>query len=77
MILDVNTEWQALTGFSRAEVLDRTALDTGFWRVETEGQRQFLSGNGCKSFQGYLYLFGRPVPLPLQQRVLNPLTPLP
>jgi PAS domain S-box-containing protein len=27
VILEVNAEWQALTGFSRAEVLDRTARD--------------------------------------------------
>ena len=29
--------------------------------VETEAQREFLLGAGCKLFQGYL--FGRPVPL--------------
>ena len=29
--------------------------------VETEMQRQFLLGNGCFHFQGYL--FGRPVPI--------------
>ena len=31
VILEVNTEWQALTGFAREEVVGRTALDIGFW----------------------------------------------
>jgi diguanylate cyclase (GGDEF)-like protein len=29
--------------------------------VETEGQRQFLAGNGCLAYQGYLY--ARPMPV--------------
>ena len=29
--------------------------------VETEAQRAFLAGNGCRLFQGYL--FGKPIPI--------------
>jgi EAL domain-containing protein (putative c-di-GMP-specific phosphodiesterase class I) len=29
--------------------------------VETQAQRDFLSGSGCGAFQGYL--FGKPMPL--------------
>jgi PAS domain S-box-containing protein len=30
-IIDVNTAWQATTGFARAEVLGKTALEIGLW----------------------------------------------
>jgi EAL domain-containing protein (putative c-di-GMP-specific phosphodiesterase class I) len=38
--------------------------------VETEMQRQFLLGNGCFHFQGYL--FGRPVPIEEFEAILKP-----
>ncbi len=37
--------------------------------VETEGQRDFLSGIGCHAFQGFL--FGRPMPLEEFERTLT------
>ncbi|PKU24050.1 EAL domain-containing protein [Telmatospirillum siberiense] len=40
--------------------------------VETEGQRDFLSGLGCQAYQGFL--FGRPLPLDEFQMSLRTLT---
>jgi EAL domain-containing protein (putative c-di-GMP-specific phosphodiesterase class I) len=37
--------------------------------VETEMQRQFLLGNGCSHFQGYL--FGRPLPIEEFEAILK------
>jgi len=64
VLIDPNDAAIAKTILNLAQSLDLGVVAEG---VETEGQRQFLLENGCKSFQGYL--FGRPVPL--QQLVLN------
>jgi EAL domain-containing protein (putative c-di-GMP-specific phosphodiesterase class I) len=64
VLIDPNDAAIAKTILNLAQSLDLGVVAEG---VETEGQRQFLLENGCKSFQGYL--FGRPVPL--QQLVLD------
>jgi diguanylate cyclase (GGDEF)-like protein len=64
VLVDPNDAAIARTILNLAQSLDLGVVAEG---VETEGQRQFLLENGCKSFQGYL--FGRPVPL--QQLVLD------
>jgi EAL domain-containing protein (putative c-di-GMP-specific phosphodiesterase class I) len=46
------------TIIAMAQNLDLDVIAEG---VETEEQRQFLLGNGCAHFQGYL--FGKPVPV--------------
>ncbi|MDB5895702.1 MAG: sensor-containing diguanylate cyclase/phosphodiesterase, partial [Rhodoferax sp.] len=48
----------ARTILALAHSLDLAAVAEG---VETQGQRDFLAGNGCQAFQGYL--FGRPGPV--------------
>jgi EAL domain-containing protein (putative c-di-GMP-specific phosphodiesterase class I) len=57
-LIDPNDAAIARTILTLAHSLDLGVVAEG---VESEGQRQFLLQNGCKSFQGYL--FGRPVPL--------------
>jgi EAL domain-containing protein (putative c-di-GMP-specific phosphodiesterase class I) len=64
VLLDPNDAAIARTILNLAQSLDLGVVAEG---VETEGQRQFLLDNGCKSFQGYL--FGRPVPV--EQLVLG------
>jgi diguanylate cyclase (GGDEF)-like protein/PAS domain S-box-containing protein len=64
VLLDPNDAAIARTILNLAQSLDLGVVAEG---VETEGQRQFLLDNGCKSFQGYL--FGRPVPI--EQLVLG------
>jgi EAL domain-containing protein (putative c-di-GMP-specific phosphodiesterase class I) len=58
VLIDPNDAAIARTILTLAHSLDLGVVAEG---VESEGQRQFLLQNGCKSFQGYL--FGRPVPL--------------
>ncbi|MDE2419065.1 MAG: EAL domain-containing protein [Burkholderiales bacterium] len=58
VLTDPNDAAIARTILSLAQSLDLGVVAEG---VESEGQRDFLLGSGCKSFQGYL--FGRPVPV--------------
>jgi diguanylate cyclase (GGDEF)-like protein/PAS domain S-box-containing protein len=58
VLIDPNDAAIARTILTLAHSLDLGVVAEG---VESEGQRQFLLQNGCRSFQGYL--FGRPVPL--------------
>lgn len=58
VLTDPNDAAIARTILNLADNLDLGVVAEG---VETEGQREFLLRNGCKSFQGYL--FGRPVPV--------------
>jgi len=43
--------------------------------VETPGQRDYLAGQGCHAYQGYLY--SRPLPLPEFAQFLNAPPPHP
>ena len=42
-IVDVNLEWVALTGFTRAEVLGRTALEFGHWPGSLESLEALMA----------------------------------
>jgi EAL domain-containing protein (putative c-di-GMP-specific phosphodiesterase class I) len=55
---DISDKAIVSTIIAMAHALNLGAIAEG---VETEDQRQFLLGQGCKHFQGYL--FGRPVPI--------------
>ena len=58
VLSDPNDAAIARTILALAHSLDLSAVAEG---VETQGQRDFLAGNGCRAFQGYL--FGRPGPV--------------
>jgi EAL domain-containing protein (putative c-di-GMP-specific phosphodiesterase class I) len=62
VLTDPNDAAIARTILALAHSLDLGVVAEG---VETTGQRDFLLGSGCKSFQGYL--FGKPVPADLLQ----------
>ena len=57
VLTDPNDAAIARTVISLGQTLGLDVIAEG---VETEGQRQFLSDNGCHAFQGYL--FSRPLP---------------
>ena len=58
VLTDANDASIARTVVVLAQNLGLSVIAEG---VETEGQRDFLIGNGCQAFQGYL--FSRPLPL--------------
>lgn len=58
VMTDQNDAAIARTVLALGKSLGLTVIAEG---VETEAQRQFLSDNGCETFQGYL--FSRPVPI--------------
>jgi diguanylate cyclase (GGDEF)-like protein/PAS domain S-box-containing protein len=58
VLTDPNDAAIARTILALAQSLDLAVVAEG---VETRGQRDFLAGNGCMAFQGYL--FGRPGPV--------------
>ena len=58
VLSDPNDAAIARTILALAASLDLEVVAEG---VETRGQRDFLAGNGCKAFQGYL--FGKPGPV--------------
>ncbi|WP_313071194.1 EAL domain-containing protein [Melaminivora sp.] len=66
VLTDPNDAAIVRTILALAHSLDLDALAEG---VETPGQLDFLRGQGCLSFQGYL--FGRPMPVQALQQLLE------
>jgi EAL domain-containing protein (putative c-di-GMP-specific phosphodiesterase class I) len=58
MLVDATSGAIAQTIISLGKVMGLPVIAEG---VETQEQRDFLTGLGCHSFQGYL--FGRPLPI--------------
>jgi diguanylate cyclase (GGDEF)-like protein/PAS domain S-box-containing protein len=64
ILSDVSSGAIAQTIISLSKAMGLTVIAEG---VETEGQRDFLTGLGCSAFQGYLY--SRPLPVEEFERV--------
>lgn len=66
ILIDANDAAIAKMVVALAESMGLSVIAEG---VETEAQRQILAGLGCHDYQGYL--FGRPLPLPELEALVN------